>query len=171
MLARWMLGLTHAPSLTLKFILMLQQKSLYLVSIQPANGLQTLILFFCTGIESAFLAAISDDATASEGDAVVLTCLAWGFPDVAITWMLNGQTIENSSFITIFEDYSVQGRGVLRQTTLQVCAITIEDTGEYTCIANSGLVSTDASTQLTLIGKFIKRISLPLFYSFPPPNT
>ena len=102
-----------------------------------------------------YLAAISDHSTLFEGDTALLTCLGYGTPDVEITWRLNGEIVVNSSLVTIFEeDVPLQVRGVLKESTLQVCGVRFTDTGDYTCTVSGGLASSTASTQLSLVGKY-----------------
>lgn len=129
--------------------------SLWLVSEQWEH-LKLFLFLIATGMETVYLAAISNHSTLFEGDTAILTCLGYGIPDVEITWRLNGEIIVNSSLVTIYEEnVPLQVRGVLKESTLQVCGVRYADTGEYTCTVSGGLASSSASTQLTLVGKYI----------------
>lgn len=92
----------------------------------------------------------------SQGETVIFTCLGYGIPDVEITWRLNNEIVVNSSLVTVYEEnYPQDDRGVVRESNLQVCSARITDTGDYTCTVGGGLFTSSATTQLTLVGKYL----------------
>lgn len=98
------------------------------------------------------IVAISDERVVSPGDTVVLTCVIFGQTTEDITWTLNGNSVGNSSLVTISQEDFIQVGRVFRQSFVQICTASDLDAGNYSCIARNGAVSATASTLLTMPG-------------------
>lgn len=92
--------------------------------------------------------AISNDTAVPLGDTIVLMCISFNRPDVSITWIHDSQAVANSSLVYISEELD----GLYRQSFLQICATRISNFGSYTCIVSNGVISADASTEITVAG-------------------
>ena len=112
------------------------------------------IIGYCPGIELAQLAAISSSVRVSQGETAILSCVGYGRPNAEITWMQNGQTVTNSSFLFISEQEFIQDGLLLKQSFLQICSARISDTGVYTCNVTNGVMSAAATTQFALNGQY-----------------
>lgn len=118
-----------------------------------------------------YLVAISDHTLLLEGRTALLTCVGYGTLDVEVAWIFNNEIIANSSTATITtsEEHFLPERGVLRESTLQICDIEISNTGEYMCVINTGSLSRNATVQLTLAGKhYLVHIRMVIIIHFFP---
>lgn len=97
------------------------------------------------------MAVLSSTVRVSQGETAVLSCVGYGRPSAEITWMQNGQTVTNSSFL--FEQEFIQDGLLLKQSFLQICSARISDSGLYTCNVTNGMVSSAATTQFALNGQ------------------
>ena len=116
-----------------------------------------LFFFACIHLQPSGpqIVAISDERVVSPGDTVVLTCVITGQTSEDIAWTLNGNSIGNSSLVTISQEDFIQVGRVFRQSFVQICAAGDADAGNYSCIARNGAISVSASTRLTLPGMLI----------------
>jgi hypothetical protein len=87
------------------------------------------------------------------GQAVVLICLGFGEHGVDITWTFNGIPLRNTSLVTVYDRDITKGGGAFKQSTLQLCGVSVYSAGNYTCVVTSGLTTVDAVTQLNVQGK------------------
>ncbi len=71
-----------------------------------------------------------------------------------ITWSLNGTSIMNSSIVTISEEEFTRGEMVFKQSFLELCSLSISDSGVYTCSVSNGLTMVNDTTQLSVVGNF-----------------
>lgn len=106
-----------------------------------------------TGSEFVNLTIISDHAFITVGETAFLVCAGSGLPDVDISWMHNGHVLSNSSFVSISDEYFVQGESILHQSFLQICDFETAEAGAYICIVGNGENSANSSTELTVSGK------------------
>ena len=88
-----------------------------------------------------------------EGETAILTCIGYGLPDVTVTWSRYDQPLDNSSLVLILEDEFYQAGKLFIQSFLHICGARVTDFGPYTCTIDSGFVSLDISTELTVISK------------------
>lgn len=103
-----------------------------------------------------YVTAISDLTRLTEGEAALLTCIAYGTPYVEITWTFNNETVTNSSQVLITSvEYLLEDGEMIMASTLQICDAGVTNSGEYTCIASAGPLSNNATTQLLLSGKHL----------------
>ena len=96
------------------------------------------------------LVMISNDTSLFVGDAALLACVGFGVPDVEITWTLNGDTVMNSSLVTITEEEVTQGGRVFLQSFLELCSLAVSDSGVYTGSVSNGETMVNATTQLSV---------------------
>lgn len=69
------------------------------------------------------------------GESVLLACVAYGPFDVVITWMLNENTVQNSSHFIITEKNVPYQQITFKQSVLQICNLNYSQTGNYfTCL-------------------------------------
>ena len=95
------------------------------------------------------------DTVVMAGSTVILTCVAFGYPlPNSITWSRsNGQdppyVIENSTdYVNIYSQEVEQGGAVFLQSILELCGVTEEYSGNYSCYAVSSAGNDSASFQL-----------------------
>jgi hypothetical protein len=93
---------------------------------------------------------ISDDSTLSVGDTALLVCVTYSQQDEAVSWMLNGRSVMNSSLVTIYEEDVTEGELVFRQSFLQLCSLTTSDAGAYYCVVSADQASANATIRLTV---------------------
>ncbi len=98
------------------------------------------------------LVVISNDTSARVGNSALLACVGFGVPSVEITWSLNGISIMNSSIVTISEEEFTRGEMVFKQSFLELCNLSISDSGVYTCSVSNGLTMVNETTQLSVAG-------------------
>ena len=109
---------------------------------------------------------ISNDSSLTVGDTVLLTCVGYGQPNVGITWSRNGEVIMNSSLATIHETDVTRGGRLYKQSFLDICSLEVSDSGIYTCLVSNGLLTANATIELSVFGKRFQNIphSLPLLF-------
>jgi hypothetical protein len=96
------------------------------------------------------VSVISSNFSLDVGESTVLVCIGLGLPSAAISWSYNGSRIVNTSQATIYPDEDVVRGGIAyTQSLLQLCRITAADAGGYTCTLSNGLMTDEATTQLT----------------------
>ena len=95
---------------------------------------------------------ISNDTALRTGETALLACVGFG---EEISWTFNGAPVVNTSFVTICEEDVVQGERIFKQSFLQIRSLVEADAGGYTCITSDGYTTTNATTQLTVISKFM----------------
>ena len=95
---------------------------------------------------------ISNYSSIEQGETALLACVGEGFPLLEISWMHNGQTVVNSSLVSITEEDMTQGERMFKQSFLQICSVTLRDAGDYICGVSNGENSVTSSTQLTVTG-------------------
>ena len=100
------------------------------------------------------MVALSNDTSLVEGETVLLACVGSSRIDVDISWSLNGQTVQNSSLVTIYEEEVVQGSRTFKQSFLQLCSLELSDAGDYTCEVTNGQTTDNATLTLDVLGKF-----------------
>ena len=100
------------------------------------------------------LLVISNDTSALVGNSALLACVGIGVPSVEITWSLNGASITNSSIVTISEEEITRGETVFKQSFLELCSLSISNSGVYACsVSNGGQTMVNDTTQLYVTGK------------------
>ena len=81
----------------------------------------------------------------------ILTCTADSRPLAAITWFLNGTELNNSTRHQIH--HSIFQEDTLRSNTLIIYNISVEDEGNYTCLAATRVGNDSATITFSYSGK------------------
>ncbi len=103
--------------------------------------------------EELELVIISNDTSLLVGDTALLVCVGYGIPDLDIIWSANGEVVQNSSIVTIYEEEVLQGGKLFKQSFLQLCSLATSHSGVYTCSVNNGPSVINATTQLSVSGR------------------
>ena len=99
------------------------------------------------------IVVISNDTSLATSETAVLVCVSDADSSLSTTWTHNGETVTNTSLITVYEEETNQGGRVFRLTFLQLCSVEVEDSGAYTCVVSNSQTSADSSVQLTVSGQ------------------
>ena len=117
--------------------------------------LQDLLVITCilNPLETPFIVVRPSDTEATYGDTVLLTCVAFGDPLPTFYWLHNSQPVENSTDSTtlVFDDYVTEYGITFVRSILQLCSVTFEAEGYYTCVANNSAGVETANTSLQVI--------------------
>jgi len=108
--------------------------------------------FLHTGEEIVQLVGISNDVSLNGSESVLLACLGYNQLTINFSWDLNGQTVGNTSLVTIYEEDVIQFGKVYKLSLLLLCDVGITSAGNYTCTVSNGLTSVNATTQLMVAG-------------------
>ena len=90
-------------------------------------------------------------------------CVGYAAPSIDISWSFNGETLRNSSLVTIFKENSVGSQGVFQQSFLQLCNRQSYDVGDYTCTVSNALTTANSSISLAVEGVSGKSITIMVF--------
>ena len=83
-----------------------------------------------------------------EGNTVIFTCVAYGGPgNPNITWSNYGSDLYPSDSIRIYQEVLVEGGIEFVVSMLEICGISEEEAGLYTCSAtlSTGLTATSSA--------------------------
>ena len=108
---------------------------------------------YLIGAEVAEVVAISNSSSLVEGETALLVCVGYSRIDVEISWSLNGQTLQNSSLVTIYEEEVVRSSRTFKQSFLQLCSLELSDAGDYTCEVTNGQTTDNATITLDVLRK------------------
>lgn len=71
------------------------------------------------------------------GSTVILTCVGYGSQrNPNITWSQYGEEIDNTSTLRVFNEVLVVGGAEFVMSNLEICGISLEDAGNYSCSAS-----------------------------------
>lgn len=76
------------------------------------------------------------------GNTVILTCVGYGSPyNPSVTWNREGERIDNTSTVRVYEEVIMVGGKQFVLSNLELCGISMDDAGLYSCSASlsSGL--------------------------------
>ena len=79
---------------------------------------------------------------------LVLECSADGFPHPSIEWTHNGTVVQRDDRITITEEVSME---VALTSRLSISDTSLNDSGEYKCIAMSTAAFPDVNSTIALV--------------------
>ena len=88
------------------------------------------------------------------GDTAFLVCVGYGQPNVEISWTLNGEVVTNDSLVAFYEEVVSQGGRLFKQSFLELCSLAVANSGVYTCTVTNGRTMVNATTQLSVSGKY-----------------
>ena len=97
--------------------------------------------------------AISNSTSLFERETALLVCVGYSRIDVDISWSLNGQTVQNSSLVTIYEEETVRGSRTFTKSFLQLCSVELSDAGDYTCEVTNGQTTDNATATLDVLSR------------------
>ena len=96
--------------------------------------------------------AASANTTVDSGGTAQLTCVGYAQPNLEINWLFMGAPVVQSSLVAI-SAVDITGTGdmvPLRQSFLQICGVTADQSGSYTCVISNGVVSDEHTIDLTV---------------------
>ena len=96
-----------------------------------------------------------DTNVRNENVSFIVLCVGVGYPEVSISWSHDGDPIENSTRITIYQEEGTLGGQLYIQSILEVCSVSIIDGGIYECTATNGVVNSSSSFIVTIGGKSV----------------
>ena len=68
---------------------------------------------------------------------VLMNCVAYGYPFPTITFTKDGVTLENSTMVTITENFILEGGVAFTHSVLVLCDVRETEIGRYTCTAHN----------------------------------
>ena len=113
---------------------------------------------------------LSMNTTVYTTESVLATCSGTGFPQSSIIWTHNGQPLENSSRVTIYENTTEEDSGLTYKvlSMLEVCSVRTIDGGVYECIVANRLVNNSANFMLTVRGELNVTYHTAINFKFFP---
>ena len=88
--------------------------------------------------------------TIDEMSTLIAVCVGTGFPQPSITWSVNGLLLELSDRINVTEEVSEVNGVTFVQSILEVCSVTILDSGLYQCMVANQLVNDSTYFDVTV---------------------
>ena len=98
----------------------------------------------------AAIAVFPEDSSVYVGDSIILSCVAYGLPLPTITWLKGGESLVN---VTLRDSELVTPHVTFTRSTLQLCAVQLPDSTQYTCQATNNFSAVDASFSMSVKGK------------------
>ena len=98
------------------------------------------LLFFFFAEPAAIVVRSPANFTATAGQTLRLTCVAYGYPVPNITWTTSSQDLDLSEKVS-YEAVTVNETEYM-VAVLQLCDITSDNAAEYTCTASNGVSGT-----------------------------
>ena len=71
------------------------------------------------------------------GNTVIMACVATGFPTPSISWAMEVTELYNDSRVTIYDEILEEGGVIFTRSILEICSLTVEDGGQYSCTASN----------------------------------
>ena len=85
-------------------------------------------------------------------DTAELQCTAFGVPAPDISWETRGSALTSGGRINIMEGSSSENSS---SSTLSISSVSLSDDGQFTCVADNGVVSPDITTlDLSVLCKY-----------------
>ena len=78
-----------------------------------------------------------------------------GYSELSFSWSHDGDSIENSTRITIYEEELNLAGQLYIQSILEVCSVGVMDGGIYECTATNGVVYSSSNFTVTIGGKLV----------------
>ena len=104
-----------------------------------------------------FLAAViviaPPDVEVSEGNTVLLTCVARGAPSPEVFWTFNGVILSNytDNETSVYSEDLYEGGEIFVSSILEICSVDASDMGEYMCVARQGNRNVSVSFDLDVV--------------------
>ena len=107
-------------------------------------------------------------AQVNAGSSMTLACVAYGDPIPTISWNKGSSRLTNSSEVTIYQEVLNISGLIFAKSILEICALDVDDTGQYSCFAESSTSNDTANFELSVTNQ---GIYLPWYYcSLTPPH-
>ena len=98
--------------------------------------------------------APTDSLEVDAGTTVTYVCVAFGEDEPPnIFWQFNDTLLNNdtsSTLVTVYESQVVENGLVFTQSILELCSVEVDNTGEYSCMANNSRGSNSSSFTLNV---------------------
>ena len=91
----------------------------------------------CVCAYAANIVIAPQDTEISEGNTLILTCVAYGEPMPEISWSASEGVIYNSSRVRVYSNVIEENGVEFVYSSLEICSVTAEDEGRYWCAASS----------------------------------
>ena len=93
------------------------------------------------------------DTDVELGSTVIFTCVAISTPTPMISWTRNGVLLSNETDprTSVYFDTFNQSGLVFAVATLELCGVTVDDVGKYTCTASEGGANTTVYFSLNIV--------------------
>ena len=128
------------------------RKNTYIVSRQ-------LTIHTCVSSEPPTIAIKPSDTNAPYNSTVLLTCVVGEEDRITnIFWQKDSESISDSSgSVQVFGDVVMEGGVNFTRSILQLCSVTFEEEGTYSCVANNSAGTTSANFSVSVFteGKFV----------------
>jgi len=85
-----------------------------------------------------------------KGNTVMLICIAYGAPNVNVTWNKGGEEISNTTRMAVYSTRLEEGGVPFMQATFEICGVELKDAGMYSCQSSNQNVSDTSSLTLTV---------------------
>ena len=91
------------------------------------------------------------DYSVDEASTVLAVCVGTGFPQPSISWTFNGSPLENTTRVSIYESTTEAAGMTFVESILEVCSVTLLDSGLFECTVSNALVNATANFTLTVV--------------------
>ena len=101
-----------------------------------------------------------NSATVSAGNAVYMTCSAYGYPYPSIVWRKDNQVVQSNGIVNIDSRVTNYNGAFVTVSTLKICGADADNVGSYTCTAvvrDIGQVTSNAWRLDVTPGKLLKQ--------------
>ena len=104
---------------------------------------------------SAEIVIAPEDAEVSAGNTVIFVCVGLSSPLPDMSWSHNGVPLSNDtdSATTVYTETVEQNGMTFVMATLELCSVSVNDSGLYTCKASEGGDSTTVYFTLSVLGE------------------
>lgn len=93
--------------------------------------------------------------TAFHGTTVMFACIAYGVPLPTFSWTRDSYPLVNDSSTVIYENKTTKEGIVFVKSVLEICNLqVVEDSGTYSCRAESVITSASTNFELAVQGNF-----------------
>ena len=93
--------------------------------------------------------------TAFHGTTVMFACIAYGVPVPTFSWTRDSYPLVNDSSTVIYENKTTKEGIVFVKSVLEICNLqVVEDSGTYSCRAESVITSASTNFELAVQGNF-----------------
>lgn len=117
----------------------------------------------CISTVPATIAIAPSDTEATINSTIFFTCVAYGDPIPSISWFIDSERLyndTNSSSLLIFTElFDINGEYLFVHSILQLCGVTGDNEGLYTCVAENNVNYTQSEFYLNILDILGKSIN------------